>query len=136
MLVSLCPKPVYYASAASCQQQYNESGAVSKRPLPPHQNNPTASDRGAKEGGKNLMGRRGKKKREGETQRDMQIKLQPKITFNSAEKCKTLGLLSANVQDEVQTIYFIFIYFKTDAVALYFIIQDFQRRQTEFLQPN
>lgn len=89
-----------------------------------------------KKGGGKPYGEKGEKKREGETQRDMQIKLQPKITFNSAEKCKTLGLLSANVQDEVQTIYFIFIYFKTDAVALYFIIQDFQRRQTEFLQPN
>lgn len=88
MLVSLCPKPVYYTSAASCQQTVQRI----KQHLSPHQNNPTASDRGAKGGGeKNTLWGEGEKK-EGETQRDMQIKLQPKITFNSAEKCKTLDI--------------------------------------------
>jgi len=83
MLVSLCPKPVYYASAASCQQTL-------QRIWSRQQANPTASDRGAKERGRGFYGEKAGEKRLGQTQKDMQIKLQPKITFNSAEKCKTL----------------------------------------------
>lgn len=59
------------------------------------------------------MGRRGK------GVGDMQIKLQPRLHLTVLRNVKP-WILSANVQDEVQTIYFIFIYFKTDAVALYY----------------
>lgn len=82
---------------------------------------------------KNLYGRGGER---GQKPKGIcKIKLQPRLHLTVLRNVKP-WILSANVQDEVQTIYFIFIYFKTDAVALYFIIQDFQRRQTEFLQPN
>lgn len=64
MLVSLNPKPVFYSLQPRANKQYNESGAVSKRPLPPHQNNPTAEDRGAKEQGENTK-KKGKKGRGG-----------------------------------------------------------------------
>lgn len=96
MLVSLSPKPAFYSLQPRANKQYNKSGAVSKRPLPPHQNNPTAEDRGAKEQGENktkkTLRKRGKKKRGQETQRDMQNQTPTKITFNSAEKCKTLDI--------------------------------------------
>lgn len=88
MLVSLNnPKPVFYSLQPRANKQYNESGAVSKRPLPPHQNNPTAGDRGAIEQRKQtkLYGKRGE-------QRDMQNQTPTKLTFNSAEKCKTLDI--------------------------------------------
>lgn len=67
MLVSLSPKPAFYSLQPRANKQYNKSGAVSKQPLPPHQNNPTAEDRGAKEQGENktkkTLRKRGKKKR-------------------------------------------------------------------------
>lgn len=93
MLVSLSPKPVFYSLQPRANKQYNESGAVSKRPLPPHKNNPTAGDRGAKEQGENKQKSLWKRGGKGaETQRDMQNQTPTKITFNSAEKCKTLDI--------------------------------------------
>lgn len=132
MLVSLCPKPVNYTSAASCQQTVQRI----KQHLSPHQNNPTASDRGAKGGGeKNTLWGEGEKKEREKPKGICKSNSNQRLHLTVLRNVKP-WILSANVQDEVQTIYFIFIYFKTDAVALYFIIQDFQRRQTEFLQPN
>lgn len=94
MLVSLSPKPAFYSLQPRANKPYNKSGAVSKRPLPPHQNNPTAEDRGAKEQGENKPKKNVKEegKRGQETQRDMQNQTPTKITFNSAEKCKTLDI--------------------------------------------
>lgn len=98
------------------------------------------------EGNKNGRGERGKKKKSKTKQKkslrprreqpkgDMQIILQPKFTF---WKNVNPLIISANVQDEVQTIYFFFFFhlFKTDAVDLYcyflfvlFIIQDLQKK--------
>ncbi len=132
MLVSLNPKPVFYSLQPRANTQYNESGAVSKRPLPLHQNNPTAGDRGATEQGKQTK-RYGKRGGNKGGRGICKIKLQPRLHLTVLRNVKP-WILSANVQDEVQTISILFI-LKRMLWLFNFIIQDFQR-QTEFLQPN
>lgn len=103
MLVSLCPEPVFYiCSLVPTNSTMNLEPRASS---PTHQNNPTANEE------KTQLGKERKKER-AKLKRDMQIKLQPKITFRLTvpRNVKPL-MLSANVQDEVQTIHLISIYF-------------------------
>lgn len=81
MLVSLSPKPVFYTSATSCQQTLPIR--IIPQPLTEELKNKGKTK-------KNFVNRG--KKRGAETQRDMQNQTPTKITFNSAEKCKTLDI--------------------------------------------
>lgn len=101
-------------------------------PTHPHQNNPTANDRRAEEEGKkNLIGKNAKLKK------DMQIKLQSKFTFNGAEKCETFDFKCQRARWSTDNSFNFHLFLKRMLWRFTFIIiQDFQRRQTELLQPN
>lgn len=97
MLVSLSPKPVFYTSATSCQQTLPIR--IIPQPLTEELKNRGKTkklcEQGEKKGGQKLKG-------------ICKIKLQPRLHLTVLRNVKP-WILSANVQDEVQTISFLFI---------------------------